>query len=183
MCLRQAGHQRGSQYVQQLHGLFLHALCDQNGEAAQPGISGSVYAKRRHAGLRTYRKVVSAEKIDSWSLSRPKNGGNMQPVETTYADRVFVWAQLSRHGAIAIYTQTHRTSGIVRYEVVKIREAAAHTWPDGSTTPAREVYPGKTSWGQLGWTFFTQAAAERWATGLRQGESQARSAPRLGGTP
>jgi hypothetical protein len=57
------------------------------------------------------------------------------------------------------YTQTHKASGNVRYEVIRIQ--AAHTWPTGVTTPEKEAYPGSGSWGQLGWTFFTLETAQK----------------------
>ena len=52
-----------------------------------------------------------------------------------------------------MYSQTNH-SGIVRYEVIRIRIQPEHTWPTGVTTPEKEAYPGSTSWGRLGWTFF-----------------------------
>jgi hypothetical protein len=62
-----------------------------------------------------------------------------------------------------------------RYEVVKIRVRPAHTWPNGTTTPAHEAYPGAQSWGTLGWTCFTLADAQTLAQQLR--ERVAASAP------
>lgn len=76
----------------------------------------------------------------------------MQPLVTEFEDRTFRYAQLERHGNVAIFTQTHKLGGGVRYEVVRIRIAPEHTWPNGTTSPEREVYPGSSSWGQLAWT-------------------------------
>ena len=47
----------------------------------------------------------------------------------------------------------------MRYEVIRIRIQPEHTWPTGVTTPEKEAYPGSTSWGRLGWTFFLMADA------------------------
>ena len=53
-------------------------------------------------------------------------------------------------GTLAIFTQTHKASGHVRYEVVLIRIQKEHTWPTGVTTPEKEAYPGSTTWGRFG---------------------------------
>lgn len=60
--------------------------------------------------------------------------------------------QRCREGTLAIYRQTLKGSTATRYEVIRIREAPAVTWPDGRVTPAREVYPGTTRWGVDGFT-------------------------------
>lgn len=88
------------------------------------------------------------------------------PLPTEHEDSRFRYAQVERTGDIAIFTQTHKASGRVRYEVVVIRIQKEHTWPNGTTTPEKEAYPGSTSWGRLGQTCFTlseaQAVAEAW---------------------
>ena len=48
----------------------------------------------------------------------------------------------------------------MRYEVVRIRIQREHTWPNGTTTPEKEAYPGSNSWGTLGWTFIERPLAE-----------------------
>lgn len=83
----------------------------------------------------------------------------MQPVPTHFTEGRFAYAQIHREGMLAIYTQTHRDGGATRYEVVRIRIAPAHTWPNGATTPEREVYPGATRWGQDAWSCHTQPEA------------------------
>lgn len=92
----------------------------------------------------------------------------MLPLPTTFEDRLFRYAQVSREGDIAIFTQTHKASGHVRYEVVLIRVQPAHTWPTGVTTPEKEAYPGSTSWGRLGHTCFSLPEAQALATTWRQ---------------
>ena len=84
----------------------------------------------------------------------------MQIIETEFEDRTFRYTQLARQGMIALYTQTHKPSGVTRYEVVILRVAAAHTWPNGSVSPERETYPGATAWGRYGWTFFVLGDAQ-----------------------
>jgi hypothetical protein len=84
----------------------------------------------------------------------------MQTIETEFEDRTFRYTQLARQGMIALYTQTHKPSGVTRYEVVVLRVAAEHTWPNGSVSPERETYPGATAWGRYGWTFFALGDAQ-----------------------
>jgi hypothetical protein len=79
----------------------------------------------------------------------------MRPVPTDFAEGSFYYRQLERYGCLAIYAQTHTTGTMVRYEVVRLRERPAHTWPNGHTTPAHEAYPGNTRWGVDGFTCFT----------------------------
>lgn len=84
----------------------------------------------------------------------------MQLLEHELEDGRFQYVQVERRGDVAIYTQTHKASGNIRYEVIKIKIQAEHTWPTGVTTPEKEAYPGSGSWGQLGWTFFTLETAQ-----------------------
>jgi hypothetical protein len=84
----------------------------------------------------------------------------MLPLTTEFEDRLFRYAQVERDGNVAIFTQTHKASGHVRYEVVRIRVQAEHTWPNGTTTPEKEAYPGSTSWGRWGSTCFTFLEAQ-----------------------
>ena len=104
-----------------------------------------------------------------WLIFRPltrERGNQRLPLPTEFEDRLFRYVQIEREGDIAIFSQTHKASGHVRYEVVRIRVQAEHTWPTGVTTPEKEAYPGSTSWGRTGATCFTlpeaQALAETW---------------------
>ena len=83
----------------------------------------------------------------------------MEPLPLSFRDRGFFYEQLDRQGDVALYTQTNH-AGIVRYEVVRIRIQREHTWPNGTTTPEKEAYPGSNSWGTLGWTFIERPLAE-----------------------
>jgi hypothetical protein len=76
-----------------------------------------------------------------------------------FEDRLFRYAQVERAGDVAIFTQTHKATGRVRYEVVRIRIQPAHTWPTGVTSPEKEAYPGPGSWGKFGQTCFTLGEA------------------------
>jgi hypothetical protein len=104
----------------------------------------------------------------------------MLPLPTQFDDSRFRYTQVERDGDLAIFTQEHKASGIVRYEVVLIRVQQAHTWPTGVTTPEKEAYPGSTSWGRLGHTCHSlpeaQALAATWreqrATGLLPEEAE-----------
>ena len=97
----------------------------------------------------------------------------MQPLVTEFEDRTFRYAQVERHGNVAIFTQTHKLGGVVRYEVVRIRVAPEHTWPNGSTSPEREVYPHSNLWGRDGFTFHHLPAAQALLQRLQQGMGDA----------
>jgi hypothetical protein len=90
----------------------------------------------------------------------------MVPLPTSFEDRLFRYTQVERHGMLAIFRQTHKASGYDRFEVVKIRIGAEHTWPNGTTSPEREAYPGASSWGVYGWTCFTLPEAQALAAQL-----------------
>lgn len=92
----------------------------------------------------------------------------MQPIAMQFEDRTFRYTQVARDGNVAIYTQEHKLSGVIRFEVVTIRIAEEHTWPNGTVSPEREAYPGSSAWGIRGWTFSTRAAAEAHMTQLQQ---------------
>jgi len=83
----------------------------------------------------------------------------MEPLPVSFRDRGFLYEQIERQEDVALYTQTNH-AGIVRYEVVRIRIQREHTWPNGTTTPEKEAYPGSNSWGTLGWTFIERPLAE-----------------------
>jgi hypothetical protein len=85
----------------------------------------------------------------------------MHILEHELEDGRFKYVQVERRGDVALYTQTHKASGHVRYEVIKIRIQPEHTWPTGVTTPEKEAYPGSGSWGRDGWTFFALAPAQQ----------------------
>jgi hypothetical protein len=85
----------------------------------------------------------------------------MHILEHELEDGRFQYVQLERRENVALYTQTHKASGTIRYEVIKIRIQPEHTWPTGVTTPEKEAYPGSGSWGRDGWTFFEITAAQQ----------------------
>ena len=92
----------------------------------------------------------------------------MLPLPTEFEDRLFRYAQVEREGDIAIFRQTHKGSGDLRYEVVLIRVQHEHTWPTRVVTPEKEAYPGSTSWGRFGHTCFTVLEAQALAATWRQ---------------
>ena len=83
----------------------------------------------------------------------------METLPLSFRDRGFLYDQLERQGDVALYRQTNH-AGIVRYEVVRIRIQREHTWPNGTTTPEKEAYPGSNAGGTLGWTFLERSLAE-----------------------
>jgi hypothetical protein len=106
------------------------------------------------------------ENVSHFQTSHQKKGMSMLPLPTEFEDSRFRYAQVERTGDLAIFTQTHKARGSQRYEVVLIRVQKEHTWPNGTTTPEKEAYPGSTSWGRLGQTCSTlpeaQALAATW---------------------
>jgi hypothetical protein len=108
------------------------------------------------------------ENVPQFQISHPKKEIPMLPLPTEFEDRLFRYVQVEREGDIAIFTQEHKASGHVRYEVVLIRVQKEHTWPTGVTTPEKEAYPGSTSWGRFGHTCFTLPEAQALAATWRQ---------------
>ena len=84
----------------------------------------------------------------------------MREVPVEFSDRVFAYAQLCRQGMVALYSQRHLASGILRYEVVRLHIAPERVFPNGVTVPEHEAYPGSAAWGKAGWTHHTRAAAD-----------------------
>ena len=103
----------------------------------------------------------------------------MQPIASTFTDRTFVYTQVERQGDVAIYEQRHKESDVTRYEVVRIRVAPAHTWPNGTASPEREVYPGSGHWGSAGWTLYRLSDAQALVQSLTatSGEHEATAPP------
>jgi hypothetical protein len=93
----------------------------------------------------------------------------MERLPLSFRDRGFFYEQIERQGDVALYSQTNH-AGIRRYEVVRIRIQREHTWPNGTTTPEKEAYPGSNAWGTLGWMFLERPLAEAKLRAL-QGES------------
>lgn len=94
----------------------------------------------------------------------------METLALAHSDRIFTYEQIARHGDYAIFQQTHKESGIARFEVIRIRVRSAHTWPNGRTTPAHEAYPSAESWGRDAWTFHSRDEAEKAYAALCQGD-------------
>jgi hypothetical protein len=92
----------------------------------------------------------------------------MQPLDTAFEEGRFKYTQIQREGDIAIYEQVHKENPkVVRYEVIRIRVSPPTTWPNGHVTPEREVYPGASAWGRLGFTAFSLDEARTLAAGLQ----------------
>jgi hypothetical protein len=89
------------------------------------------------------------------------------PLPLTFTEKGFAYQQIERQGDVAIYSQTH-PGGAVRYEVIRIRIQREHTWPNGTTTPEKEAYPGSTSWGRYAFTTFGLAEARGLAQKIRE---------------
>ena len=117
--------------------------------------------------------VILTENVAYFHTSHPKKGIAMLPLPTEHDDKTFTYTQVEREGDLAIFCQAHKVTAAQRFEVVKIRVQPAHTWPNGTTSPEREAYPGSNSWGALGWTCFTLQAAQALARALRTAQEAA----------
>jgi hypothetical protein len=106
----------------------------------------------------------------------------MEPLPVSFRDRGFLYEQVERQGDVALYTQTNH-AGIVRYEVIRIRIQREHTWPNGTTTPEKEAYPGSNSWGTLGWTFTLRPLAEAKLRELQGQPAEPQPVPHPGDVP
>lgn len=84
----------------------------------------------------------------------------MQPLPLEFTEGHYRYTQVTRQGMLAIYQQSHLQGTMTRYEVVRIREMAEHTWPRGNTTPAHEFYPNVSRWGVDAWTCFSRQEAD-----------------------
>ena len=104
----------------------------------------------------------------NYALYDSKKGYSVQPIAIAFEEGRYRYTQLARCGAIAIYEQRHKDNPAVVYsEVIRICVHPAHTWPSGQTTPAREAYPGASSWGRRGFTVYTRDQARELAAGLQ----------------
>ena len=84
----------------------------------------------------------------------------MKPVALIFDEGKFRYTRLERHGELAIYRQELKETRWKRYEVVRIRTAGEHVWPNGHITSEREVYPDSTTWDKDKWTFLTYDEAK-----------------------
>lgn len=81
---------------------------------------------------------------------------SIQPLTTAFTEGNYRYTQIERQGDIAIYRQQHKDNPkVVRYEVMRIRIAPEHLWPDGRVTPKREAYPGASQWGNVAFTCYS----------------------------
>jgi hypothetical protein len=83
----------------------------------------------------------------------------MEVIAEHFEDGTFRYDQIERQGMVAMYIQTHKRSGIKRYEVVILHIQHAHVWQGGTYTPEKEAYPASSAWGKQGWTYQTRSAA------------------------
>ena len=111
---------------------------------------------------------VFGEIVANYALHDSKKGYSVQPIAIAFEEGRYRYTQLERCGDIALYEQRHKDNPAVVYsEVIRIRVHPAHTWPSGQTTPAREAYPGASSWGRRGFTVYTRDQARELAAGLQ----------------
>lgn len=83
---------------------------------------------------------------------------NCKPVKTQFRQDQFDYRQIHRQGDVAIYEQTKAGTGILAFEVIKIRvfKASPYTSPEFTHY---EAYPSSEQWGVSGWTAKTKIEA------------------------
>jgi hypothetical protein len=81
----------------------------------------------------------------------------MKPLSPEFHKYAWDFKLLRRRDRIAMFIKTRGKS--VSYEVVKVKDQKAHTWPAGNTTEACENLPGSNEWGVKGWTYQTEEDA------------------------
>src|SRR5262249_31608625 len=84
---------------------------------------------------------------------------SFEPLKTVFTLGGFSYRQIAREGNWAIYEQRWRGSENVCYEVIRIRQQEATTFPSGRSYPAREVYPTSEAWGLDGFTLADRGKA------------------------
>lgn len=80
------------------------------------------------------------------------------PLEFTAKRRTY--RQLKRTAKAALYEVSKPTWKSCGYEVFRIKVAKAYTWPNGTTTPEHEAYPGDEAFGKSAWYYMTLHGAE-----------------------
>ena len=83
----------------------------------------------------------------------------MQVLATQFTEKGINYYQLAREGMVALYGQQGIGWKAPRYEVILIRVAKEHVWPNGAVSPEQETYPTARVWGQCGWTHHIEASA------------------------
>ena len=85
-------------------------------------------------------------------------------IPTQFNKKGFVYTQLKREGARAIFEQTRPDSAVHNYEVVKIGRHNGYVM-GGVTIEPSETYPGSSLWGITAWTCTSlDAAMQRYAS-------------------
>jgi hypothetical protein len=83
----------------------------------------------------------------------------LKPLEVEFVRNGYLYKQIKRSDRVAIYTQqsindvTNAVNKKKNYEVILIRKHKSAKYPDGSESPAREIYPHELKWGVQGFTF------------------------------
>lgn len=88
----------------------------------------------------------------------------MTPLPLNFNSDGFNFHQMWRVDDIAIYRKSK--GEFTGYEVVIVQKRAAHTWPNGNTTPPHEAMPGSESWGTKGWSLTDYPSAMAKVTAL-----------------
>jgi len=88
-----------------------------------------------------------------------KKRHSYEPLATAFTLGDFNYRQVAREGNWAIYEQRWPGSENVCYEVIRIRQEEATTFPSGRSYPAREAYPPSETWGVDGFTLTDKGAA------------------------
>lgn len=86
----------------------------------------------------------------------------MQILDTKFTKKGWHHEQVMREGMIALYCRWKDSPAAPHWEVIRIQEHAERFFPGSDTpVPAKEGYPGDSSWGQEGFTYTRLDSAEK----------------------
>jgi len=84
-------------------------------------------------------------------MTQCMDGTEYKTIPQQFKKKGFIYTQLKREGARAIFQQTRAGSSLNNYEVVKIGKHNGYVMGGMCIAPA-ETYPGSSLWGITGWT-------------------------------
>ncbi|SRR6266496_806563 len=114
-------------------------------------------------------RVVRHIDSDGKNMSRThptikfKNGPPMLTVPERFKEYGFDLQQIKREGRVVLFKRWKERIPTMQphYDLVILRVAKEHTFPNGKTYPEREVMPTNEQWGTYGWSYVKLEDAEK----------------------
>jgi hypothetical protein len=82
-----------------------------------------------------------------------------QPIDKEFDSKGVHFKQLKREGLVCLYELSKSNWLTNSYEVFILKETPETHWPNGTTSPAREIEPSTSLWGDQGWSLTTKEFA------------------------